>query len=490
MRFLCEHCGAKYTIADEKVRNKVLKIRCKDCGNVIELRDPQAPDTAAPAAQTPAAAEKPDALANKFAESFRAKEGGRGGAPGTPGLYASVKRSAEALEKPDSDRVQWFVAIDNAPSGPMSARKVHAHRRGGRVSDDSLVWKEGLPDWTHLRNSKELIGLLALIDIEQIAAKEGAAPDAGPKLGLFAEPEKAAESLLKGRAMGDLAAAPVENAIDHEASFFGVSSAAKAGGIVPGALDADFDSSLSGIHSLAVPRPLSGNQNRLIVLVAVGFFVVAVATFGLVVFGGGGDSGDGETVRTVEKIVEKVVYRDRVVERPSVRMAGDGDDGSSGDARGAKGARGVKPKARAAEDGKPMVDDKMRAMMDRLNQAGPTAGAPIGSMARRPDAERGGGGGSLSANDVKSVVDRNKSQLKSCYERALKQGDAPDDKDLRVDFKLMVGSSGTVKSLDMGGEGAKIVSLKSCLLRSVKMWVFPSAAGESPVEFPFVFTPR
>jgi predicted Zn finger-like uncharacterized protein len=54
MKFVCDKCRTKYTIADEKVHGKVLKIRCKNCGNIIEVREPTAgPAGAARPAQKP-----------------------------------------------------------------------------------------------------------------------------------------------------------------------------------------------------------------------------------------------------------------------------------------------------------------------------------------------------------------------------------------------------------------------------------------------------
>ena len=38
MKIVCEACQAKYSIADEKVRGKVFKIRCKKCSHVIVVR--------------------------------------------------------------------------------------------------------------------------------------------------------------------------------------------------------------------------------------------------------------------------------------------------------------------------------------------------------------------------------------------------------------------------------------------------------------------
>ena len=38
MKIVCDNCGAKYSIADEKVAGKVFKIRCKKCTHVIVVR--------------------------------------------------------------------------------------------------------------------------------------------------------------------------------------------------------------------------------------------------------------------------------------------------------------------------------------------------------------------------------------------------------------------------------------------------------------------
>jgi predicted Zn finger-like uncharacterized protein len=42
MKFSCERCQTRYSIGDEKVRGKVLKIRCKTCGNIVVVREQMA----------------------------------------------------------------------------------------------------------------------------------------------------------------------------------------------------------------------------------------------------------------------------------------------------------------------------------------------------------------------------------------------------------------------------------------------------------------
>ena len=38
MRFLCEQCKAKYQIADEKVAGKTVRMKCRKCGHLIEVK--------------------------------------------------------------------------------------------------------------------------------------------------------------------------------------------------------------------------------------------------------------------------------------------------------------------------------------------------------------------------------------------------------------------------------------------------------------------
>ncbi|HVV52959.1 MAG TPA: zinc-ribbon domain-containing protein, partial [Polyangia bacterium] len=47
MKFVCDRCQTKYSIADEKVRGKILKVRCKSCSNIITVRDEAASASAA-----------------------------------------------------------------------------------------------------------------------------------------------------------------------------------------------------------------------------------------------------------------------------------------------------------------------------------------------------------------------------------------------------------------------------------------------------------
>ena len=101
MKIECDKCGAKYSIADEKVRGKTFKIRCKKCSNVIIVRD-----KAAAAASSP----EPEPAS----------------APG------------------------WHLAVNGETVGPMTEDDVRARYKSGEIDRETAVWQEGFDDWIPL----------------------------------------------------------------------------------------------------------------------------------------------------------------------------------------------------------------------------------------------------------------------------------------------------------------------------------------------------
>src|SRR5687767_698985 len=79
MKFQCDRCKTRYSIADDKVRGKVLKIRCKNCSSIITVREGAAEATPAPelirqAAGLARAAHQPStsSLENAFQRAMQA----------------------------------------------------------------------------------------------------------------------------------------------------------------------------------------------------------------------------------------------------------------------------------------------------------------------------------------------------------------------------------------------------------------------------------
>src|SRR3954468_3952464 len=115
MKFVCERCHTRYSIADDKVRQKILKIRCKTCENVITVRDPGASGIQAPVS---ASHSQPPP------------------APPPP--------ARNPTPPPPSASREWFVAINGDQDGPLNRAEAAKKVSEARGDDEVYVWKEGL----------------------------------------------------------------------------------------------------------------------------------------------------------------------------------------------------------------------------------------------------------------------------------------------------------------------------------------------------------
>lgn len=145
MKFVCDRCHTKYSIADEKVRGKILKVRCKSCSNVITVREAPA---AAPAQPEPV----------EFEESARTVI-----VPSVPDHVAAVARATAAGNRPSgamravgaapppppapADDVQWFLALEGVQKGPFSRKGLIDKLVAMPRDADVHVWNEKLDGW-------------------------------------------------------------------------------------------------------------------------------------------------------------------------------------------------------------------------------------------------------------------------------------------------------------------------------------------------------
>lgn len=138
MKITCHACDAKYTIADEKVTGRTVKIKCKKCGATIVVNaDPAAAAPAAPAYHDPqqhAAGDDDGLMATRMAN-----EGG-----GVPGVTAA----------------EWTVSI-NDQEQQLSSLQIAEEMQRGTVTGDTYVWRDGMGDWMSVAQIPELAALLA-----------------------------------------------------------------------------------------------------------------------------------------------------------------------------------------------------------------------------------------------------------------------------------------------------------------------------------------
>ncbi|HWA72472.1 MAG TPA: zinc-ribbon domain-containing protein [Polyangiaceae bacterium] len=137
MKITCDSCGAKYTIADDKVRGRKVKIRCKGCGTPIVV------DGAQQAGGGSVAPEEADVPVEAAAPSV---------APGA----------------------EWSVNLSETDQRTLSTQQLVQGWADGTVTADAYVWKEGMGDWLPILECAELSQLLTAPPAQQPAAQAAA----------------------------------------------------------------------------------------------------------------------------------------------------------------------------------------------------------------------------------------------------------------------------------------------------------------------------
>jgi predicted Zn finger-like uncharacterized protein len=168
MKFVCDRCQTKYSIADERVRGKVLKVKCKSCANVITVREARRPSAAGlspiaaapvgrarsgPAAALSVPAEAPEidsertqlAMspfgADPFPEPFPDLL-----TPAAP--PAPVRRPTGSLAAVEpEDQTQWYMALDGNRTGPFTKATLVDKLMPLAKGADVHIWNEKLDGW-------------------------------------------------------------------------------------------------------------------------------------------------------------------------------------------------------------------------------------------------------------------------------------------------------------------------------------------------------
>ena len=165
MKFVCDRCQTKYSIPDERVRGKVLKVKCKTCANLITVREARSPSVAgvatlsaggAVAAARPRSGVHPpiDAVENEERTQLAQAPVFPDSEP-FPDIGAFAPAPPAARRRPTGplapaaadDHVQWYMALDGNRTGPFTRQKLVDRLLPLAKNADVHIWNERLGSW-------------------------------------------------------------------------------------------------------------------------------------------------------------------------------------------------------------------------------------------------------------------------------------------------------------------------------------------------------
>lgn len=521
MRFLCEQCKAKYQIADEKVAGKTVRMKCRKCGHLIEVKaevtetsvaskapPPDAGDDDAtrigmdvnammqlskgggPAATTKPAAPRPAAggMTTKdmsrpgLATSLAAAKPAKPAKPAAPPQKESALAGAfqktvakEASLQEISTTSEWYCAINGVPVGPVRIAELRRKASTGAVTEESLVWQEGMEEWRPLRTIPELVAIVqeglsaerpSLVSANPPRvtpappAPRTKTPTPAPAPSPFGAPQQRSNVIpLAGR----LATAEKLEPEPIADPFAIVATAA------PAPVSTDVPSSGVAAPTVVIPRKQGPNWIVIGMVVAFGAFG---ATAGVAVFFRQTPPAPAPTVIVTTQApapttptsggsvaVIDTANPATTNEPGTTRPTGNGGTRPTNAAGGSNTGGGTKP-----------IDPSIAALLGN-STAGPSVGGGTGG---------GSASSALSEEAIQRVVQQRSAGVKrTCWERG---GGTESNVNVRV--HLTIAATGNVQSASADGNDP-IVS--KCIENSVRNWQFPVSSGPTTVDIPFHF---
>jgi len=124
MKFTCEKCGTKYSIPDERAAGRRLKIRCKNCSEIITVWGKTELNAALP--PLPPAGNMPD-INNDITNAH----------------------PVESREQNHPD-AEWYFALNDIAQGPVSIVEMKELLWAGLIDADTYIWRKGMGNWARL----------------------------------------------------------------------------------------------------------------------------------------------------------------------------------------------------------------------------------------------------------------------------------------------------------------------------------------------------
>lgn len=163
LQFTCDNCQRRYSLPDDKVRGRTVKVRCKSCGHLSQVSGA----SAAPDVKSEPAADSPfDRDESTSVVSLDQIASLRAAARGTvAGRKSPVRQEGAA---------QWYAMLKGAQVGPFDTAALTAKFQSGELHARTFMWKHGMADWKRADEVSEISPLL----VSSSSSREPVAPPA------------------------------------------------------------------------------------------------------------------------------------------------------------------------------------------------------------------------------------------------------------------------------------------------------------------------
>ncbi len=520
MKFICDKCKTKYSIADTKVRGKVLKIRCKNCSNIITVREQKRGTDARRRKDSSPVGNSTGALGRALDGAFKETQPITHGmqvvavpdiapAPAAPPgpLTSEPTRISDApdFDEPPSEEEEWYLAVDGNQFGPMDLSELcNRVKRGEALPEEAFVWHDGFDDWLDVSEVPQLQphipkhpppppkGKSGLLALGALVDDSGRTPSSSglPAVDSLAEeatsPPPPAEQPAEIKPV-PTPIAPVVRAPQPSGPQGQIAADPDLLDTVPKDGEDDDIAPIVPVASItpATPPPQS---TALMKVAAAGGIVAAISGLILVVYILAFDRQPTKPDLTQTKIVQATPKpEDKPAAKPepakapevaaNVEIEFQPETITRTQPRSKPSRRATKGRPTVAKKPSgPQLTEAQKRMMAMYKKGGTSI--PGVSSARKSSVKHR----QLTGSEVARMYGKYKKQLQACYQRVLKRDETL--KELKVDVSIEVSNMGRVRNVTF--RNLPSVSLAGCLKRIIRRWAF-QPSGEQTIAFPLVF---
>jgi len=142
MNVTCTGCPAKYSVPDEKVRGKKVRITCKHCGTTLVVDG--------------------SALGAGRSVGGKVEAAGAAGAVPMVSLGPAIEPTSPVATQPTppAPELTWLVGFADERQERHTTSAVVDLYASGKIDDETLLWKDGMDEWLALFDIPEVAGAM------------------------------------------------------------------------------------------------------------------------------------------------------------------------------------------------------------------------------------------------------------------------------------------------------------------------------------------